>query len=210
MLGINTASNNKPEAKLKLDNYDAEIVEDIPEQFDLSRYKKSSKLTHLNNKPQMESQQNSPIIQTYHNHNNTNLNGHIHAPQPLYYNNSLNNTNFINNPNQRFHMNPQFAPNNINSNPNTMNHSGLNNFQNCNQYRYRTIATVNPSSYPLPQYGLNNIVIPNSTQNTHFMSPQSHYTSAKKNSSSVPKYHGMHIFSKRCRARDLAESKIFK
>jgi hypothetical protein len=33
-----------PNSQQQLDSYEAEIVEDIPEQFDLSRYKKSNKL----------------------------------------------------------------------------------------------------------------------------------------------------------------------
>lgn len=50
----------------QLDTYEAEIIEDIPEQFDLSRYKKSSQTKPLETDRQYRQAQQPPQQQPYH------------------------------------------------------------------------------------------------------------------------------------------------
>jgi hypothetical protein len=60
--GNNTHTNNN---NAQLDNYEAETVEDIPEQFDLSRYKKISKM-HQQNQQQQQQQNTQQQQQQSH------------------------------------------------------------------------------------------------------------------------------------------------
>jgi hypothetical protein len=82
------SNNNTNNTSTQLDNYEAETVEDIPEQFDLSRYKKISKMHQQNQQQQQQQQQQQSQLRSQQQPQMLS-NSNFGYAAPLFYNNGM-------------------------------------------------------------------------------------------------------------------------